>query len=155
MQQVKWSLIFVVVMVIQSSFVQLIAIHDIRPDLLIVVLVLYSYRFGQMRSTIAGFFVGLLQDILTGGLLGLSSFTKSIVGFLSGFTAKKEKQSSVNSYLVTLTVVTVVHNILFFTLYTIDIDISGTNLILYSILPASIYTILSGILIFYMLSIYK
>ncbi len=162
MQQVKWAFIFFAVIVVQSSFAQLIAIHDVRPDLLIVILIFYSFRFGQTKATVGGFVVGLVQDILTGGILGvseralgLSSFTKSVTGFLSGFSAKKEKPDSAKTFITTLLVVTLIHNILFFFLYTIGEEISSLDLMVYRIIPSSLYTIVAGILLYYIRSIFK
>ena len=162
MQQVKWIVIFFVVMVVQSSFVQLIAIHDIRPDLLIIILIFYSFQCGQTKATIMGFFVGLVQDILTGGVLGiseralgLSSFTKSISGFLSGFSAKRDRPHTAKSFIITLLTVTFIHNILFYYLYTIGEGIESLDLMLYRIIPSSLYTIVVGILLYSMKSSYK
>ena len=162
MQQVKWAFIFFVVIVVQSSFVQLIAIHDIRPDLLIIILIFYSFQCGQTKATVMGFFVGLVQDILTGGVLGaseralgLSSFTKSVSGFLSGFSSKKDRPRTAKSFIITLLVVTLVHNVLFYSLYTIGEGMSSFDLAVYRIIPSSLYTILIGILLYSMKTTYK
>ena len=133
---------------------RLIAIHDVRPDLLIIILVFYGLKFGQIYSTIIGFFIGLIQDILSGGFLGLSSFTKSIAGFIIGISGKNESRNSPKTYFLTLGVTCIIHDLLFYYIYTFGENIDGWQLLFSYVLPASGYTFVLGVLLYYLIAIY-
>lgn len=78
-------LLFFVVLVIQIIIVPLIAIQDIVPDLILILLVFYTLKNGQLYGTILGFIFGLLFDLITGGLIGSSMFSKTLSGFIAGY----------------------------------------------------------------------
>lgn len=155
MQQIKWSIIFLTGIIVQSTFAQLIAIHDIRPDILIIILTFYGIRFGQVRSTIIGFTVGLFQDLLSGGLLGRSSLTKSITGFVIGFYGKKNKRVIRGAFFWALGISCIIHNIIFMFVDTFGTDVEFWKMFVYLVLPSSAYTFIVGLLSFYILGIVR
>jgi rod shape-determining protein MreD len=59
------------------------AIGGIRPDLFLLLLFFLSPRMTAEAATIQGFLLGLCQDALSGGPLGLRAFAYSLLGFLA------------------------------------------------------------------------
>ncbi|MFP6891438.1 MAG: rod shape-determining protein MreD [Nitrospinota bacterium] len=55
-----------------------------RPDAMLLVTLYIGMRRGSEGGLITGFILGLLQDILSGGLLGANSLSKGLSGFLTG-----------------------------------------------------------------------
>ena len=55
-----------------------------RPDLLLILVVLWGWERGWKEGLVVGFAVGLLNDIFFSPLLGLNAFSLSLVGYLSG-----------------------------------------------------------------------
>lgn len=155
MQQIKWGIIFIAGIIVQSTFTQLIAIHDIRPDILIIILTFYGVQFGQLRSTIMGFTVGLFQDLLSGGLLGRSSLTKSIAGFIVGFYGKKNRRVIRGAFFWALGISCIIHNIIFMFIDTFGTDVEFWRMFVYLVLPSSAYTFVVGLLSFYILGILR
>src|SRR5438552_742306 len=69
---------------IQASLVPALRIADVAPDIPLIVVVLLALRRGPEFGCSAGFAAGLLQDMATGGLLGVQALTKALVGFFIG-----------------------------------------------------------------------
>lgn len=59
-----------------------------RPDAMLLVTLYIGVRRGGGSGLITGFFLGLLQDILAGGLLGSNSLSKGLMGYLTGGVVK-------------------------------------------------------------------
>lgn len=82
---------FFPVLVIQITIVPLIAVNGIVPDLVIILLVFYSLKRGQLYGTVLGFVYGLLFDLITGSLLGSSMLAKTLAGFVAGYFSNENK----------------------------------------------------------------
>ena len=70
--------------VIQSAFLPLISYHGIGPDLLLLLVVSFSFLRGVRPGIFMGFLVGLLQDLATGTFFGMDIFSKMLVGACCG-----------------------------------------------------------------------
>ncbi|MFC2084377.1 rod shape-determining protein MreD [Bacteroidota bacterium] len=81
-------LIFIPIAIVQVTILPLIAINFILPDLILILVVYYALKFGQIYGMIYGFLFGFLFDLLTGGLIGSSMFSKTIAGFIAGYFLK-------------------------------------------------------------------
>jgi len=88
-----YSLIFFVpVFIIQTTLVQFITWNAIAPNFILILLVFYSVKNGQLYGTILGFVYGLLFDLITGGLLGSAMLSNTIAGFLAGYFSNENKR---------------------------------------------------------------
>ena len=77
-------LALVVALVLQTTISGL-TIGGARMINLVVVAVVYlALTFGPVTGLMAGTAAGLAQDALAGGIVGIGSLSKSIIGFLSG-----------------------------------------------------------------------
>ena len=54
----------------------------IRPDCFLLLVCLLTVRLAPEAATLQGFFIGLCQDALSGGPLGLRAFAYSLLGFV-------------------------------------------------------------------------
>jgi len=70
---------------VQSTFVEKLALFDVRPDLVLLTLVYVALSGGHIEGTLLGFFAGFLQDVYAPGHFGLNALVKSIVGFAVGY----------------------------------------------------------------------
>jgi rod shape-determining protein MreD len=59
------------------------SLGGIRPDLFLLLVFFVSQRVSPEVATVLGFLIGLWQDGLSGGPLGLRAFTDSLMGFLA------------------------------------------------------------------------
>jgi rod shape-determining protein MreD len=80
----NWFLLGLLSCVIgQAVLLAPLSVWDIRPDLFLLLVFLISQRCSPEAATVLGFFVGLCQDGLSGGPLGLHAFSCSLLGFLA------------------------------------------------------------------------
>lgn len=79
-------------LLIESNFSKFYSLGNYTPDLLVILVIYISLREGKISGTISGFSIGLIQDLVFSvGFLGLSSFSKSLSGFLVGFFANSRR----------------------------------------------------------------
>jgi rod shape-determining protein MreD len=98
-------LLFFPILVIQTTIVPLIAINGVVPDLIMILLVFYSLRLGQIHGTILGFIYGFLFDLITGSLLGSSMLSRTVTGFIAGYFYNENKHELyLKSYILALIV---------------------------------------------------
>jgi len=83
------SAIIVVALLIQLTLLNSITILGIKPDLIMVIVVVFSLLRGEKEGAISGFASGLLQDIFSTGLLGINALAKTVIGFICGILKEK------------------------------------------------------------------
>jgi len=69
---------------VQGTVVPVLGIGGVVPDLPLVLVVLLALRLGPETGCAVGFALGLLQDAIVGGPLGLQALSKAVVGFATG-----------------------------------------------------------------------
>ena len=71
--------------ILQFYLSEFMTIRSIRPDFLLIFIVYVSFQHGSFAGVIAGFTLGILEDLSgVGSMFGLAPLTKSITGFLIG-----------------------------------------------------------------------
>lgn len=101
-------ILFFPVLAVQSIIIPLISIIGIVPDLVLILLVYFTLRMGQIHGTILGFVYGLLLDLITGSIFGSAMIAKTLSGFVAGYFYNENKldiyfKSAVFSLIVLLT----------------------------------------------------
>ncbi len=147
-------LLFFPLLVIQTTLAPLISIKGVAPDLIMILLVYYSMRTGQVYGTALGFIYGLFIDLITGTLLGSTMISKTVAGFIAGyFSGETKRDNYLKSYVFVLIVLlcSVVDLIISSLFSTIDLN---TNILMLffnqGILPGIYTAILSVfVVIFY------
>ena len=77
-------LFFLGLFVLQLSFLPLIAIYGIVPDLLLLATVSFAFLRGSVWGGFIGFALGLLEDLSVGSFFGLHAFTLPLIGLFFG-----------------------------------------------------------------------
>jgi len=114
---VRDFLLVIAALLIQSTFTETIAIRQIKPDVVLVVLVFISLSDGQIAGTAFGFLAGWLQDIYSPQHLGLNALCKSITGFLVGYGHGGVIEKNVITQSAILFVATILHDVMYFVVY--------------------------------------
>ncbi len=90
-----WSiLLFFPLLIIQTTVIPFISINGVVPDLILILLVFYSMRSGQLYGTVLGFIYGFLFDLITGSLLGSTMISKTLAGFIAGYFSNENKREN-------------------------------------------------------------
>ena len=85
-------ILFFPLLLIQTTIVPLLAIDTVLPDLILILLVYYSIKEGQIYGSVLGFIYGFLIDIITGTTLGSAMIAKTLAGFTAGYFSSENKK---------------------------------------------------------------
>ncbi len=90
----------VATVVVQATLSSLLSIQNVYPDLCLIVTCLTGFLSNEHRGLLMGLMVGLLQDLLTPGGIGINMVLKGLAGGLAGVTTH-----TVSTVTVTATVI--------------------------------------------------
>jgi rod shape-determining protein MreD len=143
------SLSFLVLaLILQQTLIQLISIGSIKPDLVMVVLVAVSMRYGSLVGLFSGLAIGLVQDVYAIDALGANAMAKCLVGYGTGLLDEKVIKVMPATKVLFLGVAFLVHDLV----YSLAAGFHGAafgNALLTRTVPSGIYTLLLGSLVFY------
>ena len=89
--------LFFPVAALQMVVAPMISIGFIRPDFLLLMIVFFSLKYGQIPGTSFGFVCGFLFDLVSGGLVGSAMFSKTLSGFIAGYFYDENEMSNQNT----------------------------------------------------------
>jgi len=88
----RWFLSFLLVsmlIVIQSTWLDFIAIFSVVPDISLLAVVYISFKSPGLQGQSLGFLAGLLQDGISAAPFGLNAFIKTSIGWLANLLSGK------------------------------------------------------------------
>ena len=146
---VKYGFLFLIALLIESNLSMFYEIGTHTPDLILILLIYISIREGKIKGTATGFTSGLIEDLIVSvGFLGLSSFTKSITGFIMGFFTESRRSRIFPGIMIPTSIGIIVNNTIG-TLFRIAGTSEGIfSAILTKALPSSIYSFIIAFAIF-------
>ena len=128
--------------VTQTSILPHIAVFGVTPDTALIFIVGYGILRGDVEGAIFGFSAGLLQDIFSGGPIGMFALFGLLIGYASG---KPFRDFFKDNYFLPFLVVLIAVLFQQFMIYISSFLFLGhLNLALYArtiILPTAIYTV--------------
>ncbi len=136
-----------VLVVVQATFIPLLNINGVIPDLLLLWVVYNAIRRGQIEGVTAGFLVGLLQDLVTTQFFGLAALSKSIAGFVAGYFYNENKTGvtlGTYRYLLVVGLCAIVHNFVYYTIFLLGAETTDGLTVVTLALSASAYTMAVG-----------
>lgn len=151
MKVLRYILWAALVLILQSTLLKLVAVRQIQPDLVVLVLFYVALLEGSFGATIAGFCIGLVQDVYAPETLGLNALCKSLVGFGLGYCQRGVFMESLVARALILFVAVLAHDILYFLIFSWPEVGRGLVLLVRFGLPTALYTALVGYLIFYLI----
>jgi rod shape-determining protein MreD len=135
-------------LILQQTLVQIISIGSIKPDMVMVVLVAVSMRYGSVVGLFSGMAIGLIQDVYAIEALGANAMAKCLVGYGTGLLDEKVIKVMPATKVLFLGVAFFVHDVV----YSLAAGFHGEefwNALLTRTVPSGIYTLLVGSLVFY------
>jgi rod shape-determining protein MreD len=136
---------------LQTTIGRYLTLAGLPPDIALIWIVYLALRRGQLAGTVAGFFTGLVLDLISGndGMMGLAALSKTAAGFTAGYFFNENKTlQTLGSYrfIVIILTVALVHNLIYFVIF---LQGSGAHwweaILLYGI-PAALYTAAVGLI---------
>jgi rod shape-determining protein MreD len=133
----------VVLLLLQASLVDMLSLKGIAPDLLLIFIVYLAVREGQMYVLPWGFALGLVLDLSTGTVIGLSALSKSAAAFTAGYFYSDNKIAmtlSTYRFLLLVFFTAAVHNAIYFAIFTMGSDIGFFNAVFGLGLASALFT---------------
>jgi rod shape-determining protein MreD len=148
---VKWVLVFMVSLILQTSFVPVITIAGVKPDLLLIALFFFSIKYGVMPGIFVGFALGLGQDLYSPSLLGQNALAKTITGAVIGLFNERTMRSDPLIKTVLLLLVFLIHDAVFLTIQIVKLGGPLSTLflgLLTKCMPRALYSIAVAVLFY-------
>ncbi len=79
-------IVCVATIIAQATFSPWLSINNVHPDLCLLLACLAGFLSHEYKGLLIGLTVGLLQDLLTPGGIGLNMLLKGLAGYLAGMT---------------------------------------------------------------------
>lgn len=78
--------VLILLYLLQTTILNGIAIAGVKPNVIILIIVLIGYRYGKIPGILIGFFTGLLLDMTEGTYLGYFALIYMLLGYFVGFS---------------------------------------------------------------------
>lgn len=137
---------------LQATLMPHVAVAGIRPDLPLVATVLLAYARGATGGTLAGFFIGLAQDLTNPAFLGLNALTKSLLGHATGSMREQMDASNPPIAGTVLFVSVLAHDLVYLMIYSRLALSEVFHGLATRSLPTAVYTALVGMWAFMLLA---
>lgn len=136
-------LIFIAALFLQILFVPFFSLGTFSPDLIILLIVFYTLKQGQIFGMIAGFIFGFAFDITSGGMLGSSMFSYALSGFIAGIFFNENKfYYYLKSFFFALIVIicTLINNTVYYLITEFTSDMNLVSLLFVQGIFPALYT---------------
>ena len=145
-----FTLLLVLLFSIQSTFLELFSLGGVVPDLALIFVVYCGIHFQKNGGIKMGVLVGLIQDSLSGRLLGVNTLSKGLIGLF--FSALKDKilVDGILPISYFLFVASLIDTIIYFTT-TISLMGAQTQIdsLLYYVTFFGVYNAVAGLFLFH------
>ena len=109
----RFVLISYFMLIFQATLVNSISIASVKPEIILLLVVFFALYNGARAGLICGMILGLIVDVLSGGIIGINSWILGCVGGLCGLL--KERVYTV--HLLTRMLIPMISCIFYFVLY--------------------------------------
>jgi len=145
--------IFIALILIALQFIVIpfISVKFIIPNIVLIFVVLYTLRYGQISGSLFGFFIGFFFDIASAGFIGSGMFAFTLASFIAGYFHKEDYDEVIFSIKLFLPIMFLLSS-LFFIIYSVlgmqSIEVQlNYSIIIYSLL-CGFYTTVISLVIF-------
>lgn len=136
-------LLLISVALIQSTVMPHLTLWDVKPDLVLLVVISWSLLRGTREGIIWGFIGGLCLDLFSGAPFGLSALALLIVSFLSGLGEATVFRTQVILPLATAFFASLLYNFIFlFVLGVLGWPVVWLDSFIRLVLPTSVLNVL-------------
>ena len=136
-------LMLVAMLIFQATFLDAIAVHGIKPDIVMIFVVFNGFLLGPREGAFLGYAGGIIQDVFVGYYIGLNALTLMLAGYLSGVCGERlYKENSLIVAIVTFVASTLSLSLYYILLAYLDVGIHFAPAFLQIIIPTATYSTL-------------
>jgi rod shape-determining protein MreD len=139
----NYAIIAMLLSVAHLLILDLIRVGNFTPDLLLILVVWIAIREGRFTAVVAGFFIGLLFDIVSADVIGTNALAKTVGGFIAGFFYREGKEDLILGsfrFLIITFIASVFHNLVYFFFFIKLSELSFITFFLKYGIAISLYT---------------
>lgn len=146
-----YLVVLLLILPVQAGLLNPLSIGGIKPDIALAVVFIIGLITGPVEGAFAGMGIGLLQDIGSASLLGLTGLSRGMVGLLSGLLGRRVLDID-NPMIVLFLVALSMAEGLFIALFlqTTYGAVPFLSLVAGRIVPQALYTGLCGLLLLHL-----
>lgn len=141
------SLLYVVILLLQLTFANLLMLYEIKPDFILIFVVAISLRYGRLWGGVAGFLTGLIEDGFMTILFGLNALCKAFVGFFVSVIPRRFTGTRAADAGLLLFIVALVHDFIFNWFYSLGSGTGALFILIRYALPGALYTTLIAMIL--------
>ncbi len=82
-------IVLFITIILQSTILTNISVYGIKPDFVLIMIILLSNYSGKIKGQLLGFSSGLVEDFLSLSPLGFNALIKMVIGYFGGATSGK------------------------------------------------------------------
>lgn len=146
---ITYSILIFIMALLQSTIFNYLEIYNVKPNLLIILIVSVALMSNNIEASFVGFFCGLVQDMATGKVLGFYALLGMYLGFCIGSLNKKLNRENFLIHLFFIFLSTIVYE---YTVYLLNSFVNGTFDFIYPlrhiILTEAVYNSAISVFIF-------
>ncbi|NOY76777.1 MAG: rod shape-determining protein MreD [Calditrichaeota bacterium] len=142
---------FILSFLLQIGLVPFLEIKGIKPDLLLIFVIIFSLQRERFWGTLVGFFVGLIQDFFSTGFLGVFALAKTFSAFLVQTISEGSFEKGGAYFGGLVFTISLFHD---FLVNWISVWGTGTSLvsvIIRSVIPGAVYTTVVAVIVYELL----
>jgi rod shape-determining protein MreD len=141
MQFIVYLLLLGVILILQTTVLEIITIAGIKPDLVMLLVVLSGFLLGTKEGAFLGFVGGIVEDLFSGSYFGLNALSKMAAGYLAGIAGERLYRENIPvativTFLTSLAGLTVNYLLLLY----LDIHVSPLYALFRVAIPDAAYT---------------
>jgi rod shape-determining protein MreD len=138
----KYLLMFSFFLALQIIVAPLLAIDDVQPDFLLIGVMVAALRHGAIPAIVTGFWTGLAQDAVVSHLFGLEALSKSIAGFVAGYTAKNKTKFDLQLIIGIALLTALTNHLIRDVIFYFDEGLNFFYLLVRFVIPNALYTVI-------------
>ncbi|GAB5465876.1 MAG: hypothetical protein Kapaf2KO_13120 [Candidatus Kapaibacteriales bacterium] len=135
---------------LQVVFGDTLAVSDVTPDILLVLVVWICFAEQRWVATVFGFLLGIMFDIISNDVMGLNAFAKTIGAFVGStlliYSEKEGRFYTRFKFMLVLVIASLLHNIIYFFFSLRPTEIDLLDFLLYKSGYFTLYTAIFGII---------
>jgi rod shape-determining protein MreD len=100
-------------LLLESTLFNELMIAGVKPDLVLIIVILYAIFSGPREGAIVGLFLGFIEDLFMAKYLGINALSKFFVGLIIGSLEKRIYKENFIVPTIALLVGSLIHGLLF------------------------------------------
>ncbi len=148
-------ILLITIVILQTTVLKNFAFKGVKPDLVLIILVIFSNYFGKTKGELIGAGAGIAQDLLSLSPLGFNTILNAITGYLAGSTKGKFFLDPLITPVVLVFVFTLLKETMSFLLLAVFIPENTNQVFNQSFLISLVMNMLITPFVFYFLKLTK